>query len=55
MVSFDHRDPGTPEADWARCGALHRAPEVDLTGHWLANCETVEVDLAAAPRPRASD
>lgn len=32
MVSFDHRDPGTPEADWARCGALHRAPEVDLTG-----------------------
>ncbi|MFF8801872.1 MULTISPECIES: histidine phosphatase family protein [unclassified Methylobacterium] len=24
-----------------------------LTGHWLANCETVEVDLADEPRPRA--
>ncbi|WP_055083602.1 PIG-L family deacetylase [Kocuria salsicia] len=32
MVSFDHRDPGTPEAEWARCGALHRAPELDLAG-----------------------
>ncbi|MDO4919144.1 bifunctional PIG-L family deacetylase/class I SAM-dependent methyltransferase [Kocuria sp.] len=32
MVTFDHRDSGTPEADWARCGALRRAPELDLTG-----------------------
>ncbi|WP_145001079.1 PIG-L family deacetylase [Kocuria rhizophila] len=32
MVTFDHRDPGTPEEDWARCGALHRAPELDLAG-----------------------
>ena len=32
MVTFDHRDPGTPEADWARCGALHRAPELELAG-----------------------
>ena len=31
-MTFDHRDPGTPEADWARCGALHRAPELDLEG-----------------------
>ncbi|RKQ33732.1 bifunctional PIG-L family deacetylase/class I SAM-dependent methyltransferase [Kocuria tytonis] len=32
MVTFDHRDPGTAESDWARCGALHRAPELELTG-----------------------
>ena len=32
MVTFDHRDPGTPEADWARCGALQRAPELELAG-----------------------
>ena len=31
MVTFDHREPGTPEEDWARCGALHRAPELELS------------------------
>lgn len=30
MVSFDHRDPGTPEAVWRNSAELSRAPELDL-------------------------
>lgn len=30
MVSFDHREPGTPEDDWVRAGVLDRPRPLDL-------------------------
>ena len=32
MVTFDHREPGTPEQKWADSKALRTAPELDLEG-----------------------
>ena len=32
MVSFDHREPGTPERAWADSPQLRAAPELDLAG-----------------------
>ncbi len=30
--AFDHRDPGTPEEDWAGSGLLEQVADLDLTG-----------------------
>jgi LmbE family N-acetylglucosaminyl deacetylase/protein-L-isoaspartate O-methyltransferase len=32
VVTFDHREPGTPESAWVAAGVLDRCPDLDLDG-----------------------